>query len=513
MTSNQEIQGRTSTVLHDWSTRILILAASGILFLTEYPFEFSTHPKPYRSISPLLLGYGAKSGLMDVVLNILLFVPFGFALGGKLLERKNWKTALLYTAIVGFVFSYFIELSQLYIPQRDSGWEDVCTNTTGAVVGYLLFALMGAWVLGLLSRRQEALQRWGTPRRIAAILAAYFATWFFVSALLNRETLLDDWSSECFLVVGSAAGHRPWAGELTKLEVWDRALPKAEAEQITQSAEARPAEAPLLYFDFQESPPQQDNARLFIPFIASSAAGQERTGTADEFAGASANPVSDLIESLKGANQFSLRAVLQPARGPRPNGRILSLSQPSGFADLYLGQSSESLVLWFRSDIFSRRPTLIWKTPRILSPDQSCDALFTYDGTNVRFFLDGRQVQVHTIGPETALASYFRYPKQAELSGYRDLYYAFVFLPAGGLLGLAVTRTFARRFSLGAVAALVALDVLIAPLVLAWILMRGSHGPFSWSNVVLSAVIVILGYCWAKAEGAPLAAEVARSSR
>jgi hypothetical protein len=470
-----------------------------MLFLTLYPFEFSSHGKPHRGISPLLLGYGSKTGALDVVLNILLFMPFGFALGSKLLKRKDWKYTLLLTAMAGALFSYAIELSQLYIPQRDSGWEDVFTNTTGAVAGFLMCSVLGAWLFRLLSRWQHFLQVWLTPRRLALVLGVYFGVWFFASLSLNRETRLDDWNSDCFLVIGSRSTRRHrWGGQLSKLEMWNRALPETTAERLTRGGLAESADDPLVSFDFQEAPPRQDNnAQLFVSLVPSSTEMPNAAGNEDEFQGSSARPVADLIDRLKRANQFSIRAVLKPAEGAAFNGRIVSLSQPSGFLDLYLGQNSENLVFLFRNETFARRHTLVWKIPDVLASDRAHDVLFSYDGSDVRFYADGEELQSHALGPGTVLASRFRYPKQVELNGYRDIYYTLMFFPAGALLGIALAGPFWRWFD---VAALGALDALLAPVLFEWILMHQSQSTFSFVNVCLSAGLVILGVLWVRTD-------------
>jgi hypothetical protein len=509
MTLDQEKQTSKRTIVDDWSNRLFLLAMGAILFLTEYPFEFSARGKPHRGMSPLMLGYGSKSGLLDVILNILLFVPFGFALGSKLLRHKRWKSALLYSAIAGAVFSYLIELSQLYIPQRDSGWEDVFTNTTGAVTGFLLFSVLGVWLFKRLSESEEFVRRWATPRRLAAILVAYFAVWCVISGSLERETRLDDWSGDCFLLVGSRAGtRRPWAGELSELQIWDYALPERDAERITRKESAESIKKPLVSLDFAQDPPLQNNAQLFIPFRPISSAGTQGGGEADEFAGSSTKPVAALVERVKRANQFSIHAVMKAGEGAGSIGRIISLAERSGFSELYLGQSKESLLFWFRNPAFSRRSVLLWKTPKVLTPDGSSDVLFSYDGSNVEFFMGGQRLQNHRLGPGTTFATRFRYPVQSELDAYRDLYYAAVFFPAGALLGVALSGIFLRRFGAWAVAPLVAVDALIAPAVFEWILMRESQSAFSMANFGLAAGIVILGLCWAKADGQRQAKQV-----
>jgi glycopeptide antibiotics resistance protein len=138
---NLESEYQIGELNHKRSNRILILAIVGILFLTLYPFRFSLHPNLLRHGSPFLLVSGMKtSGPFAALLNIALFVPFGFGLSQKLREKgKSGASVFGITAVAGALFSYGIEFTQIYVPTRDSGWEDVFTNTIGAAVGYLAF--------------------------------------------------------------------------------------------------------------------------------------------------------------------------------------------------------------------------------------------------------------------------------------------------------------------------------------------------------------------------------------
>jgi VanZ like protein len=72
-----------------------------------------------------------QRGVADVILNVMLFAPLGFALrlNGERLLRVCIGTALLSGAI---------ELAQLFIPGRDTSLSDVLTNVAGAATGYAL---------------------------------------------------------------------------------------------------------------------------------------------------------------------------------------------------------------------------------------------------------------------------------------------------------------------------------------------------------------------------------------
>ncbi|MBO4678927.1 MAG: VanZ family protein, partial [Lachnospiraceae bacterium] len=71
------------------------------------------------------------------VLNILMFVPFGFLLPLGI----KWFGKCFRTYTAGFLFSLFIELSQLIFKLGIFEWDDLFNNTLGAMVGFGLYAV------------------------------------------------------------------------------------------------------------------------------------------------------------------------------------------------------------------------------------------------------------------------------------------------------------------------------------------------------------------------------------
>lgn len=501
MTSHQHTENRSAIESYSWSNRFLALAAVGILFLTMYPFELSS-PKPYRGL-PLFLGSGGKAGgPLDIFLNILLFMPFGFALGTKLLRGgKSLRTSLIYTLLVGALFSYAIELTQLYVPFRDSGWLDVSTNTTGSVIGGVAAFFVGEWVFGCLTAVQKNLRAWLAPRRLAAVLLIYFGVWCVASAFLTQKVSLSDWRTDAFLVFNNdATGDHPWTGHLARVEIWDRAIPGELAKQLTSSTGPVGSDDPVVNLDF-------GNQRLAAPGSVPPAGTMTPQTSKPPVISASPTLSDDLVRRLKQSNQFSIRVVLALPRG-QPNGRILALSQRSGFLDFYLNQLNDELVFWFRTPItvhWHRN----WRVPDALNTGEVHAALFSYDGAAFSSYIDGKQIENRSLGAQTALASFVRHLTENELKGYKDIFYALVFFPVGALLGIAVTRPFlprADRFLIAAAGAVV------PAIVFEWILTRASRAPFSPGNVAFSAMYVVLGLLWMHADG-PLGTGRAASRR
>ncbi|NKX61618.1 VanZ family protein [Bacillus cereus] len=79
----------------------------------------------------------ASEGITTYVLNILLFMPLGFLLPTIWPQFRIMKN----TVYAGFFFSLAIELSQL-LDNRITDIDDLCMNTLGANVGYLLYRVL-----------------------------------------------------------------------------------------------------------------------------------------------------------------------------------------------------------------------------------------------------------------------------------------------------------------------------------------------------------------------------------
>jgi VanZ family protein len=82
-----------------------------------------------------------RSYLMDVLTNILGFIPFGFFLSAYLWLRKPRSIfrLLLISIIIAGCLSLSIELIQVYLPTRSSQLTDVITNLLGTAIGVGLF--------------------------------------------------------------------------------------------------------------------------------------------------------------------------------------------------------------------------------------------------------------------------------------------------------------------------------------------------------------------------------------
>lgn len=92
----------------------------------------------YSIINPNLHLIPFSDGIsLSFILNIFLFVPLGFLC--PLICRKCERARN--TILIGFGLSLFVEISQLFTLARATDIDDLLTNVTGTIIGYLVFKL------------------------------------------------------------------------------------------------------------------------------------------------------------------------------------------------------------------------------------------------------------------------------------------------------------------------------------------------------------------------------------
>lgn len=108
------------------------------------PASDLTIPKRYFVLQPAFLSlpwhhyHTTWSYWEDVGINIVGFIPFGFFLVAHLSTRRKARNAAAITIFLGFLTSLTIEVLQAYLPTRDSGINDLVTNTIGTAIGVVL---------------------------------------------------------------------------------------------------------------------------------------------------------------------------------------------------------------------------------------------------------------------------------------------------------------------------------------------------------------------------------------
>lgn len=488
---------------YGWSNRILILVVAAILFITLYPFSFDFSRHFARTLFPFSLdGWAKKSGWPDAFLNILLFVPYGFAVAEKLRERGRSKLATLgWTFAAGALLSYGVEFLQIWNPWRDSGWEDVCTNSLGAALGAVLGNLCGGAVFRLLSQTGRQAGAWLSWQRAVLVFLLYIGIWSAIAVRLEKESRLSGWNSDAQLVIGNAASNPysvVWQGRVFTLELWDHAVPAALARRLTSQvpSDALASDSIVAYrFSGPVSVPDQ---RHLLPDLswrpeAPTSASPDSAFLDGKSWLMSEGAVPGLVSDLERTGQFSLWVLCEPAEIDDVDAQIVSLSSLSGSANMELRQDDAKLVFWFRTPLSLRRSRMSWTVPNAFAAKEVRNILLSFDGAKLRLFIDGKETSgSYQLGAGAALARSVRRIKADELVGYQYIFCALVFFPTGCLVGF-VWRT-APKHWIGRLSLILGL---ILPAVLLEVTLVYEKGrSVSFENIWLSILLAVGGALW-----------------
>ena len=140
---------RTSPSVHRLWAATTALFALAVLFLTLRPdstvnsanfVPFREHGAAWSCLLSQCSGAAASAQFLvrDVLGNIVVFFPIGFAAAGALSGHSNGKRILLAVG-GGLLLSLFIETVQFQIATRATDVDDVIFNTIGAAFGAVAF--------------------------------------------------------------------------------------------------------------------------------------------------------------------------------------------------------------------------------------------------------------------------------------------------------------------------------------------------------------------------------------
>jgi VanZ family protein len=118
---------------------LLVLCGAVILHATMWPynFRFDWGPIPARLLSAIDLPFtgGWRGNKKDIVLNVILFLPFGALLFLHRAKGIAASRSVLSPTLLCMLFSASIETTQCFLPTRTPSLVDVGTNTLGTLFG------------------------------------------------------------------------------------------------------------------------------------------------------------------------------------------------------------------------------------------------------------------------------------------------------------------------------------------------------------------------------------------
>lgn len=107
---------------------------------TEYRYNLTLFREIKRFIEYRhILGF--KAVFLNVMGNVIAFMPFGFLWPPLMDYKTNWFT----TTLCAFLFSLFAESVQLFFKLGSFDVDDLLLNTIGGFLGYIICILWKHW--------------------------------------------------------------------------------------------------------------------------------------------------------------------------------------------------------------------------------------------------------------------------------------------------------------------------------------------------------------------------------
>lgn len=419
-----------------WVYALALGSLLGLLALRLTPFQFV-----FDGRVPLELLSLAPTSLRDVPLNVLLIVPFAFALAGVLSRRGlAWEAIARRVIGYGLLLSAALEAAQLFMPARVPSAADVLANAAGLALGLWLYR---AWTVGFAAAVAAA----ATPRNLALVSAVYLAGLALLLAALFNSARLSPWDDTYPLLLGNEAdGERPWSGQVDTLALFDQAL---DPEEATAALDGEmPPGAFARYNLFGPGPYSDGMDRL--PALAW--AGPATPGTDGQVgpgAWLAAEPPADWSSAVRAGSDFSVLLVFTPEnaeqRGPA---RLMTVSGDKSHRNLTVGQAGADLVIRLRTAVSGdngRKPEVVLPGGMTAEPQS---LVVTYDAPRLVIHQVDAPAQSLSFAPGVAFfAGFMTSPEWViELGGDPRRYdWLFVGVVVAPVLLAAVIIAWARR--------------------------------------------------------------------
>lgn len=345
------------------------LVLLGIAAATLFPFQLARCGR-----SP----WEHDVGALDVVQNVLLFIPVGLALG---------RRRLIATLALACLVSATAETLQMWLP-RSPNVVDIASNVTGAGVGWILVPWWQAHVARL----------WRRPWIVWAALALGLLV-LAGSAMRLRGTDFSDWEPAPLVLANDPTGNRPWFGTIEALAIYDH--PDRTGAPVSNPRPWRRG-GPVLWLRFAppvegrldgpSGPRPLDLDLRAPPAFAISGAGLTTAPPGVVLPRIASDHVLHLLQHT-GQMTLAVRAMSDSWNQHGP-AHIVSFALNPLRANFMLGQLRSELLFRVRSPAvgWGGRPRIKSRGARMGSRRRPASFVATYDGERAQLRVDGRCV-------------------------------------------------------------------------------------------------------------------------
>lgn len=403
-----------------------------VLSITLFPFNFNfkEQGKSLDYYFPIM-GWG-ESGILDILKNVFLLIPFGFGLTCLMSKRMLLaKTASLLIVIIAvFGLSYIVETLQIYLPSREPSLVDVFSNSAGGILGYFCFYII--------------------KQNLLLSFLGYAVFVFIMMIPLQWAKSLKNWDNTFSLLLGNEqTGDRPWQGSIFSLYIADRALSTEEVAQAFSGENIFDifGKSLLTYCQLNDNGSYHDEVRR-LPDLVRKGEPHDLQQSKNIFMDTihwfeTSRPPVFLTQRIMESSQFTL-GITASTRDTRQFGpaRIVSISANTFSRNFTLGQKGSDLVFRLRTPLTGKNGT----SPQMIVSDvflttNPHNLIITYDRSVLLIYVDEVLNSSRLeLAPGAIPFNYLFHLKAFNLVGYKIMYYAVLFFPLGMLLSVSMKR-------------------------------------------------------------------------
>ncbi|PSB20852.1 VanZ family protein [Phormidesmis priestleyi ULC007] len=494
--SNHSSQNRSSNskILTHWAAKLVAGSVLFVFIVTLLPFNFTPIAPNLHTIVRRFFAH--HSDLNDLIGNVIFFLPFGFGLACLARQKGfNHLGTVLITFFASSTLSLTVETLQLFLPSRSSSVIDICTNTTGGVLGAIAYLIWCVMAPGQSPRFADFLRRRLSGRVLIAAIVGWLTVTTFIVLTFQQAATFSNWDTSFPLLLGNEQTQdRPWTGTISKVEISDRASSASEVAEIFEH-QGFVSRDLIAAYTLTGPGGYPDRTGHLPDLVWRGGASQPIQGgqfTTDRWL-STQKPATALAKALKETSEFTLSTIVATSdftqTGPA---RIISLSGDASRRNFTLGQEKTDLVFRLRTRITGiNGSSTALLVPDVFSDTKIHHLVLTYKHQVLTLYVDNIQrLSTLKLTPDITLFRYLFSVK--DRSGrlvrvnpfiYATIFYVTFFTPLGLLIALIVMRL---KSSLSAYLFVFVSGVFI-PALLLELLIRGDE--FRLANLAVSVAI------------------------
>ena len=386
-----------STLLSTQQLFTVLLTSLFLLFLyTLFPFDFYLPKAGHVSNGIRLPGLSWHdittfdtalnwANIAEIFSNVFLFSLLSSSLFCLLMKKSKSSHITLY-ALALFLFPFFLELLQLFIPLRKVNISDIAFSEIGIIYGFLAVNcrfLKKNSPLFIFELIKAGLIHYKFFFLIFLFFYVFITPLLFIKFRVFNELAM--WNTNYTLLIGNEKDNsRPWSGMVRELSISNQSFSLDQVDRWLKNLRVN-SELWLGVYRFNPQSSTYGEQKGTLPELK-----EKLTDNTLYSSYESAEPVSQLIENIRKTNQFtigiSLTSLSKYQTGPA---RIASISNGKYHRNITLGQSNTDLVIRLRTPISGfngARPEYV--IPGVFADSLTHNIVASYSSPHLKIYVD-----------------------------------------------------------------------------------------------------------------------------